>query len=138
MKSPTTHIPGRDLHARLIPDDWMRSPRHRPNEARHTPVRGRWLTTLPAPLADVRDTALQALRDMDTELAYLYEAENKVVIRSSLEGREIRAEFTPIDRSSTRVVVVTLHDGEVDRATSNRVIQSIESALEAIGYNITG
>lgn len=89
----------------------------------------RWMTTLPAPLAEVRRCALQALTEMNATLAYLYENEEKIVIRCTLPQRQIRAELKPLDLGATRIVVVTMHGADVDRITSGRILDAIEHKL---------
>jgi hypothetical protein len=87
------------------------------------------METLPAPLADVRRCALQALTEMNATLAYLYENEEKIVIRCTLPQRQIRAELKPLERESTRMVVVTMHGADLDRVTSSRILDAIEHKL---------
>jgi hypothetical protein len=96
----------------------------------------KWLTTLPAPLPQVRTCTLEALADMHADLAYRYETDEKVVIRCTLPERQIRAELKPLDSGSTRIVVVTMHGAEVDRVTSGRVVDAVEHKLEDAGYPV--
>jgi len=67
---------------------------------------------------------------MEAEVAYLYEADNKVVIRATLPHRQIRAELTQLEPESTRAVVTCMRDSDVDRLTSSRVIRGMEQILE--------
>jgi hypothetical protein len=91
------------------------------------------MTTLPVALADVRDCTLQALSGIGARLAYLYENEEKVVIRCTLPQRQIRAELKRLDPGATRIVVVTMRGSEVDRHTSGALVDAIEHALEDSG-----
>ena len=72
---------------------------------------------------------------MDAEVAYLYEADHKVVLRATLPHRQIRAELTQLEPESTRAVVTCMRDSDVDRITASRVIRGMEQILEpeAIG-----
>ena len=67
---------------------------------------------------------------MEAQIAYLYEADSKIVIRATQPHRQIRAELVRIEPASTRVVVACMRDNEVDRLTSSRVIRAMEEALE--------
>ena len=125
-----------DPGERQIPGDWIAralgtdAGRH----GKHAREPHKWLTTLAAPLATVRTCALEALAEMKADLAYLYETDEKVVIRSTLPQRQIRAELKPLAGDSTRIVVVTLRGAEVDRTTSGRLVEAIERKLEDTGY----
>lgn len=89
----------------------------------------RWLTTLPATPGVVRESLLGTLSDMRAQLAYLYQAQDKVIVRALLGERQIRVELAPLDEQTTRIVVVTLKDGDVDRALSSRIVQAVEANL---------
>lgn len=89
----------------------------------------RWLTTLPAKTGVVRESLLGTLSDMRAQLAYLYQADDKVIVRALLGERQIRAELAPLDHETTRIVVVTLKDGDVDRALSSRIVETVEANL---------
>jgi hypothetical protein len=122
-----------DPGERLVPGDWIGralggGPRTRRPDADEP---HKWLTTLQAPLSKVRACALEALREMKAELAYRYETDEKVVIRSTLPQRQIRAELKPLPDECTRIVVVTLRGPDVDRVTSGRLIRAIERKLQA-------
>jgi len=129
-----------DPEARMIPRRWItqaagergagvrRSAAVRENEPY------KWITTLLAPLNDVRRCTLEALSEVNATVAYLYETEEKVVIRCTLPQRQIRAELKPLDVSSTRIVVVTMRDSEFDRAISGRIVDAIEQKLQAAGH----
>ncbi|RPI42475.1 MAG: hypothetical protein EHM59_17735 [Betaproteobacteria bacterium] len=103
------------------------------SEQYSTSASRKWLTTFPAALPDVREAALRTLAEMRAEIAYLYEAEDKVVIRATQPQRQIRAELAVLDPSSTRVVVASLQGTAVDRPTSAWVIAAMERILEAPG-----
>jgi hypothetical protein len=94
----------------------------------------KWLTTLRAPLAAVRASALEALAEMNAAVAYRYETEEKIVIRCTLPERQIRAELKPFEGGATRIVVVTMRGSEVDRITSGRIVDAIEQKLQDAGY----
>lgn len=121
---------GFDAIARTIPSDWLKGSSATPpgREPR------KWITTLPAPLAAVRDCTLQALTEIDASLAYLYETDEKVVVRSTLPQRQLRAELKRLDASSTRIVVVTMLGTEVDRSTSGAVVEAVETKLRDEGH----
>lgn len=123
-----------DPEARVIPRGWIT---HAAGE-RGAGVRDnepyKWMTSLPAPMHDVRRCALEALTEANATLAYLYETEEKVVIRCTLPERQIRAELKSLDARSTRIVVVTMRDSEFDRATSGRIVDAIEHKLQDAGY----
>ena len=121
------------LHTASPPNPW-RSPRplassSSPIAADHRIAGGRWLTTLPAKTGVVRETLLSTLSDMRAQLAYLYQTDDKVIVRALLGERQIRVELAPVDVDSTRIVVVTLKDGEVDRALSSRIVEIVEANL---------
>lgn len=94
----------------------------------------KWMTTLPAPLAEVRRCALEALTESNAVLAYLYETDDNVVIRCTLPQRQIRAELKPLDTRSSRIVVVTMQGNAFDRVTSGRIVDAIEHKLQDAGY----
>lgn len=91
---------------------------------------GRWLTTLAADLSTVRDATLAALSDMGADLAYLYHAEDRAVVRALLRDYAIRVEIAPVAAHDTRIVVVATRDGEVDRSMSGRIVRDVEQRLE--------
>jgi hypothetical protein len=133
MKSPDTDIFARQANKRVVPSDWIRRCAGAPLQSAR-PFRagaGRWLTTLPHALPSVREAALHALASMSAQLAYFYEAEGKVVIRSTLAQSQIRAELTAIDPETTRIVVVSMNGDDVDRQTATEVVAAIEDRLEA-------
>jgi hypothetical protein len=132
MKHP--HEPF-DPGARLVPRDWITQPSRAAGQHRG-PRRDvhKWMTTLPAPIAKVRECALQALESMNATLAYRYETDEKVVVRATLLERQIRAELKPIAADTTRIVVVTMRGHEVDRLTSSLVLEAIELRLQDVGY----
>jgi hypothetical protein len=123
-----------DLGERVIPSDWISGTRSdsldRGPESHES---HKWMAALSAPLEEVRRCALQALTEMNATLAYLYENEEKVVIRCTLPQRQIRAELKRVDERSTRMVVVTMHGADVDRATSGRILDAIEHKLNEGG-----
>jgi hypothetical protein len=127
-----------DPGERQIPGDWIARALGTGAEKHGTPAEEphKWLTTLAAPLATVRTCALEALAEMNADLAYRYETDEKVVIRSTLPQRQIRAELKPLEGDSTRIVVVTLRGAEVDRITSGRLVDAIERKLEDAGYPV--
>jgi len=84
---------------------------------------------MPAGLSVVREAALSVLSDLPADLAYLYHAEDKVVIRAVDGEHQIRTEITPIDGRSTRIGVVCTREGEVDRAMSTEIVSAIENRL---------
>lgn len=92
-------------------------------------TRGRWLTTLAADLNTVREAALSALSDVPAELAYLYHADDKVIVRAIDGDRQIRVEIMPVDTRSTRVAVTCTREGEADRTVATRLVRSIEARL---------
>jgi hypothetical protein len=92
------------------------------------------MTTLCAPLAEARRCALQVFTDFNATLAYLYENDDKVVIRCTLPERQIRAELKPLDTRSTRIVVVTMQGSAFDRNTSGKLVEAIESKLQEAGF----
>lgn len=92
-------------------------------------ARGRWLTTLPADLNTVREAALTALSDVPADLAYLYHADDKIMVRAIDGDRQIRVEIMPIDARSTRIAVVCTREGEADRTLSTRIVRAIEARL---------
>lgn len=92
-------------------------------------AQGRWLATLTGDLGEVREAILATLSDLPAELAYLYHADDKIVIRAIQDDHQIRVEITPVEARSTRVVVACTLDGEVDRAMSTRIVQAIEDRL---------
>jgi hypothetical protein len=116
-----------DPSERVIPGDWMSGTR--PGGDGRAQEKFKWMEVLPAPLAEVRRCALQALTEMNATLAYLYENEEKVVIRCTLPQRQIRAELKPLERQSTRLVVVTMRGADLDRVTSGRILDAIEHKL---------
>lgn len=89
----------------------------------------RWLTTFPATPGVVREALLGALSDMHAQLAYLYQADDKVIVRALLGEYQIRTELAPLDAGTTRIVVVALRDGDVDRALSCRIVDAVEANL---------
>ena len=119
-----------DPEARMIPREWIA----RAADARRAGVRQsepyKWIATLPAPLDPMRRCTLEALSETSATLAYLYETEEKVVIRCTLPDRQIRAELKPLNASATRIVVVTMRGSEFDRATSGRIVNAIEHKLQ--------
>ena len=122
---------------RLAPKDWMCDPRgaqETDTSRAQRPQAHKWLTILPAPIAEVREATMHALNDVNAVLAYLYEAEAKVVIRSTLPQRQIRAELTPIDPTTTRIVVVTMKGDDVDRLTSSHIVGATEQELADKGF----
>ncbi len=121
------------LHTASPPNPW-RSPRPLASSsphiaADHRIAGGRWLTTLPAKTGVVRETLLSTLSDMRAQLAYLYQTDDKVIVRALLGEHQIRVELAPVDVDSTRIVVVTLKDGEVHRALSSRIVEIVEANL---------
>jgi hypothetical protein len=124
-----------DPQARMAPRNWsgQGSSGERVQRSGET---HKWLTTLPAPLAQVRLCTLEALAEMHADLAYRYETAEKIVIRCTLPERQIRAELKPLDAGSTRIVVVTMHGADVDRLTSGRVVDAVEQKLEDAGYPV--
>ena len=96
----------------------------------------KWLTTLPAPLPQVRLYTLEALAELHADIAYRYETDEKVVIRCTLPERQVRAELKPVDAGATRIVVVTMQGADVDRVTSGRVVEAVEQKLEEAGYSL--
>jgi hypothetical protein len=128
-----------DPGERQIPGDWIARAlgTGAGHQDTHTGEPHKWLTTLAAPLATVRACALEALAEMNADLAYRYETEEKVVIRGTLPQRQIRAELKPLEGGdSTRIVVVTLSGAEVDRITSGRLVDAIERKLQDAGYPV--
>ena len=122
-----------DPGTRWIPGDWMKGVSGDRHAGAH-PEGGsphKWMTTLGAPLPEVRQVAMEALDELDAKLAYLYEGDEKVVIRCTLPQRQLRAELKPIDAQSTRIVVVTMQGALVDRLTSGRLVEAIEHKLAA-------
>lgn len=89
----------------------------------------RWLTTLPATPGVVREALLGTLSDMHAQLAYLYQADDKVIVRALLGEHQIRAELAPLDAETTRIVVVALRDGDADRALACRIVEAVEANL---------
>lgn len=89
----------------------------------------RWLATLPASLDAVREAVLATLTELQAQLAYLYHADDRIVVRSTLGERQIRAEMTVIDEGNTRIAVVTVCNGDVDRMLSSRIVQAVESRV---------
>ena len=131
---PGADSPERQAEQRLIPQSWLKraaGPSRRPQHRADSESR-KWLTTFAAPLADVRQAALQALAAMEAEIAYLYEADSKIVIRATQPHLQIRAELVRLEPASTRAVVACMHDNEVDRLTSSRVIRAMEEILERV------
>jgi hypothetical protein len=126
-----------DPEARMIPRDWITraAASGRGDDVRENEPY-KWMTTLPAPLDEMRRYAIEALTEANTTVAYLYETEEKVVIRCTLPQRQIRAELKSLDAHATRIVVVTMRDGEFDRATSGRIVEAIEHKLQDAG-NLT-
>ena len=123
-----------DPEARMIPRDWItRAASERGHGVRENEPY-KWMTTLPAPLHEMRRCAIEALTEANATVAYLYETEEKVVIRGTLPQRQIRAELKALDARATRIVVVTMRDSEFDRATSGRIVQAIEHKLQDAGY----
>ena len=121
---------------RVFPSDWISGPRSVNEEHRHE--NRKWMATLAAPLEDVRRCALQALTELNATLAYLYENEEKIVIRCTLPQRQIRAELKRLDAGTTRIVVVTMHGADVDRLTSGRILSAIEHKLNEGGEVLNG
>ncbi|MCC6780366.1 MAG: hypothetical protein IT537_27640 [Hyphomicrobiales bacterium] len=113
----------------------MRDHPHAPRSVLQSPrpesaaTRGRWLTTLPASLSIVREATLSALSDIPADLAYLYHADDKVVIRAIDSEHQIRVEIMPIDGRSTRISVTCTREGDVDRARSARLVRAVEAHL---------
>ena len=122
-----------DPEARIVPKDWH-SAIGRGGESTREREPYKWLTTLPAPLAEVRRCTLAALDESNASLAYLYETDDKVVIRATLPQRQIRAELKPLDGRFTRIVVVTMQGSAFDRATSGGIVDAIEHKLHDAGY----
>ena len=124
-----------DPGARWIPEDWMKGAfgggRTRARARPEARAPHKWMTTVEAPLAEARNAAMAALDEMDAALAYLYEADEKVVIRCTLPQRQLRAELKPVDAHATRIVVVTMEGADVDRLTSGRLVEAIERKLAA-------
>jgi hypothetical protein len=87
-----------------------------------------------APLPEVRRCTMEALTEARATLAYLYETDDKVVIRCTLPQRQIRAELKPLDQRLTRIVVVTMQGNAFDRATSGRIVDAIGHKLHDAGY----
>jgi hypothetical protein len=126
-----------DPEGRLIPSEWItRTLGTGAKDHMHTGETQKWLTTLQAPLAEVRACALEALAEMNADIAYRYDTDEKVVIRCTLPQRQIRAELKPIEGDSTRIVVVTMRGAEVDRTTSGRLVDTIEHKLEDAGFRM--
>lgn len=115
--------------ARTIPGSWLEGSPASPGREAY-----KWITTLPVPLAAVRECALKALTEIHAALAYLYETDEKVVVRSTLPQRQLRAELKRLDAGSTRIVVVTMRGSEVDRRTSGAVVEAIEQKLQEAGH----
>lgn len=128
----TSNVGPHQAGSRLVPEDWMRGRSNaaaRPASGAPRSDSRKWMTTLPAALPEVRDATLSALAQMNATLAYLYEAQHKVVVRSTLPGRQIRTELTRLHDDTTRIVVVSMQGSAVDRSTSGEVIQAIERTL---------
>lgn len=100
-----------------------------PRPAAVVPAKGRWLATLNANLDEVREAILVTLSDLPAELAYLYHADEKVVIRAIHDEYQVRVEILPLEAQSTRVMVECTLDGQLDRAMSTRIVRSIEDRL---------
>ena len=132
MKGPQEQF---DPGARVIPSQWMKS---RPQDDGHEPRRAhghgthQWMSTLPAPVARVRASALQVFEDLGAEVAYRYEGDAKTVFRCTLPKREIRTELVPVGgaAAATRIMVVATEGADVDRAASARILRAIERELE--------
>jgi hypothetical protein len=123
-----------DPQARMVPPDWITRAASGRGDGVREHERYRWMTTLPAPLDEMRRYAMEALTEANATVAYLYETEEKVVIRCTLPQRQIRAELKALDARATRIVVVTMRDSEFDRGTSGRIVQAIEHKLQDAGY----
>jgi hypothetical protein len=123
-----------DPGTRMIPRDWNMSAIGRGSASTSEREPYKWLTTLPAPLAEVRRCTLDTLSEWNSTLAYLYENSDKVVIRSTLPQRQIRAELKPLDARFTRIVVVTMQGSAFDRTTSGQIVDAIEHKLHDAGY----
>lgn len=131
MKSSDTDDFAEQADARIIPSNWIkRSTGASEQPARTRDGSGQWLTTLPSPLDRVREAALTALSILGSPLACLHETAEKIVIRSSLGGCQIRSEMTSIDPETTRIVVVSMHGDDVDRRMSTAVVAAIKLQLE--------
>jgi hypothetical protein len=137
MKDGTTDPLHHRFDARSIPPDWLRSAERRGSQAsrpsrthphRPAPAR-RWLTTLPHPLLGVRDATLEALAQMQAQLAYLYHADDKIVVRAVRGEHQIRIELTPMEPAGTRIVVAATLGAEVDRSLSAQVVERVERQL---------
>lgn len=77
----------------------------------------------------MREALLGTLSDLRAQLAYLYQTDDKVIIRALLGDRQIRAELSPLDSDTTRIVVVAQKDAAVDRALSSRIVEIVEGNL---------
>ena len=123
-----------DPAARMVPEDWNVNAIGIGGDSEREREPYKWLTTLRAPLAEVRRCTLEALTEAHATLAYLYETDDKVVVRCTLPQRQIRAELKPMDTRFTRIVVVTMQGNAFDRATSGRIVNAIGHKLHDAGY----
>jgi len=124
-----------DPSARVIPQDWVKQPG---TGSSAVPARGpdtphRWMSTVEAPLHRVRECAQAVFEEMDAAIAYLYETDDKIVIRCTRPRQQIRTELRPLEDEpgSTRIMVVVSLDAQVDRLASGRIVQAIEGKLQA-------
>jgi len=90
---------------------------------------GRWLATLPADLNTVREATLAALSEVPADLAYLYHADDKIVVRAVDGALQIRVEIMPVDAHGTRIAIVCTREGEADRILATRIMRAIETRL---------
>ena len=127
MPSPPGHSVGSRLPATCSADSAKFGhpavPRERPAHAR------KWLTTIPSALMEVRNAVLDSFVSARTEILYLYEADNKVVVRAREPQREIRLEMVALDALTTRIIVSCLHGQDIDRTTSARILAAVENLL---------
>jgi hypothetical protein len=91
------------------------------------------MSTVDAPLAKVRECVQEVFDGLGAAIAYLYESEDKVVIRGTRPRQQIRAELRPLEDApgSTRIMVVVSEDSQVDRDASGQIVEAIESKLQA-------
>lgn len=131
MKSSDAGDFARQADVRIIPSGWITRPAGaRPQPARPSEgSRQKWLTTLPSPLASVREAALNALATMSSRVDRLEESEGKVVIHSTLADCRVRSELAAIDPQTTRVGVSALRGDEADRGISDQIVTAIERRL---------
>ena len=66
---------------------------------------------------------------MDAKVLYLYQVDDRIVIRAERALHHIRIEIAATDDAHTRIAVTCRHGRDVDRAVSGQVIASVEERL---------